>query len=266
VVDPTSPAVRGIRAKLRRAVDHLEALYTGISAFTDANPASLTSQPRKLQPEVWAFDVVLSKPIPIEWSVAFGEFVHNLRSALDNTVSLLAVINGGDDRRSAFPIYDVPDLYAARAPRKLAGLPQEAQAFIERLQPFPGQTAVIPHYLHSLEEMWNADKHRVLQPWGIQLSEPAVDFRPYPESVVLVNQVWQSGVVHHGAEAVRLTFSGPTDYVEMEGSVTFNVAIETPDDPTGEYGGTFMSLYDGVASVIHALLAMTDGYPTHPPY
>lgn len=264
MLDPTDLAVRGVRAKLRRASDHLEALYSGISAFTDGHPASL-NRPRQLDPETWVCDAVLCKPIPIEWSVALGEFVHNLRSALDNTVSLMSVFHGGSDARSAFPIYDTPDKFERRGRRKIVGLPQEATAFIERLQPFASK-AVIPHYLHSLEEMWNADKHRTLHPWGVQLGERDVTIRPHPETVVIVSEEWKSGVIHDGAEALRLTFSEPTYQVEMEGSVAFQIVVETPDDPTGEYGGTFMSLYDGVASVVHALLAMIDGYPAYPPY
>jgi hypothetical protein len=263
-VEPIDPAVRGVRAKLARALHHLEALYTDISTFTERHPATLGS-PHQVSDEVWVYHAVLSQPYPIEWSVRLGEAVHDLRSALDNTVSVMTAARGGDVNTSAFPVYDSADKFQRHGSRKIAALPEEARAFIEGLQPYASES-VIPHYLHSLEEMWNADKHRLMQPWGLQLGERDVRFTVDPETVVIVGELWAPRVIQNGAPALLLRFSGRPTKVQMEGDVAFGVAIETPDDPEGEYGGTLFSLYDGVVSVVHALLAMMDGFPAHPPY
>lgn len=255
--------ILGVRAKLDRALHLLEQLEPELDAWSTGEHIDIA---KRLQPEphVWVYHLVYKQPMPVGWSILLGEIVHNLRSALDNAVYLIAVAHGGDGGTTAFPIFADESEFKARGAYRIKSLPEHARSFIESVQPFSSE-AVIPHVLRSVDKLWNLDKHRAVQPWGIQISERSIDWTIEPEGIVVVEEVWATGVIHHGTEALRMTLSGHPYKVGMKGHLTYQVAIDDPTDPAGKYDGTLMSMYDGTAAVAHVLLSMIDGHPPYSP-
>jgi hypothetical protein len=102
------------------------------------------------------------------YGVIIGDFVHNLRSALDHAVWKLAAppIEG----LTGFPVCleerDRPGSFfggkgtRAKGRNRLKNVPKPAFDFIERVQPYNRMQATAP--LWQLNEMWNEDKHRTL--------------------------------------------------------------------------------------------------------
>jgi hypothetical protein len=98
-------------------------------------------------------------------SVVIGEFLYNLRSALDNLVCALVRIgrNGSSCSGRGFPIHTDCDKFDAEAARKLRGVPPSARALIQGLQPYSrGNLGATIDPLNILNLLRNKDTHRAL--------------------------------------------------------------------------------------------------------
>jgi hypothetical protein len=170
--------LHGVWAKWERGTESLGALNKEVIALgREPNPYSIVSQidregshyiyrlyPNWHQARIW------------RWGAILGEIVHNYRSALDQLVCKLAILNDVTPRKShAFPMRRKEPLegfaVAMRQKRRdksgrtrygpLFGLGDEATALIERNQPYKGGDARLLLLLH---EFWNTDKHEQLVP------------------------------------------------------------------------------------------------------
>lgn len=111
-------------------------------------------------------------PVPTDVRLLFGDYVHNLRSVLDQLVWNLAALNLGNGRpgRSvAFPVAtDRSDWEGARN-RQLRGVPEPWHDVIEWAQPFnvdpPSEHPL--YYLHHLDV---ASKHHQVVGFGLTLA------------------------------------------------------------------------------------------------
>jgi hypothetical protein len=100
------------------------------------------------------------KPTP-ELSVAVGDFLFAVRSALDHLACQLVIANGSaPDTKTMFPITSSPELFtgALVKRKRLRGASTASCALIERLQPYHAGNKV----LERLDALHNADKHRTL--------------------------------------------------------------------------------------------------------
>ena len=172
---------------------------------------------------------MLIEDAPIRLGVIVGDFIHNLRSALDHLVWQFVRREGNRPRRSnAFPIHTSQENFIQRvvcAPKNrdpLQGIdPQgDAWTFIEGLQPYHGADPAL-HPLTILNSFWNSDKHRVVQTamtfpealpsemvgWNPTTNPIEKEF-PYPADAPLVD----------GAELARLRFDpmGPDPQVYVK--------------------------------------------------
>ena len=129
---------------------------------------------------------IVQQPDPVV-AVMLGDFVHNLRSALDHVV--VAATHPHSKRKNAgFPIstenlwardskrrYIVRDTERRKSFRRaIDGLPSEAQAIVIRAQPY-----FLPHRAHEnildiISRLENADKHRELITVGTGLEKPMI--------------------------------------------------------------------------------------------
>ncbi|MFZ3214152.1 MAG: hypothetical protein WA188_21815 [Terriglobales bacterium] len=92
--------------------------------------------------------------------VVVGDFLFNVRCALDYVVWQLVLRGGGQPRRSnQFPISRTAKLFEDAVRRgNLDGVPEKAQALIESLQPYHGGNEP----LGTLAHFHNIDKHQEL--------------------------------------------------------------------------------------------------------
>jgi len=169
----------GCVAKLQRAEAHIDTLHAKIGTFLKGEPV-----PYGLIPEV---DVQASKALwrlrvieepPLEWSTITGDYVQNLRAALDHLIWVLVKANGFEPTNSnAFPIFDVkpPDKSShgerQRWNRQVYGLHPSVLRFLDLCQPYKGPDRPSAHILAGLRTLSNEDKHRTLLPAFVAVDE-----------------------------------------------------------------------------------------------
>jgi hypothetical protein len=115
-------------------------------------------------------------------AIELGEWLYNLRAALDYTAYALAIYNTKsdpppDEAAIQFPIYDTPTQFANHQ-RCIQPLAEKHRRWIEAMQPYsynavPGQTA-----MYWVNHLARIDRHRKLQVVGGYISEssPIVTF------------------------------------------------------------------------------------------
>ena len=122
----------------------------------------------------------IDRPFPEWWSLIVGDFVQNLRAALDHFVCQLIYDAGGEPtRQNAFPIFhkrpsDRPSKNRWKA--QVGGLHDAAIAFIERRQPYYHDEDPRNHTFFALRELSNEDKHRLVLPVVCAIAAPSEDF------------------------------------------------------------------------------------------
>lgn len=173
--------LRGPRAKLRRAQEHVGTLRSKITLAGHPDPTVISLR-RQFEPDCNAVVYRIDRVIQIgdDWGLIVGDAIHNMRSALDHLAWALAVrhykgVPPNDVKiikDIQFPVFsdgkhwpthrylkhmgaaDV-DLLEQFQPFKLSSV----QRFVMRLE----RPGVIPHALEALVAMSNSDKHRVIQ-------------------------------------------------------------------------------------------------------
>lgn len=157
------PWMESVDAKVRRAKEHLWTLNRDLAeAARSYQPTIYLKQDDQ---RVWLIVLNGAPYLPMEHSVVFGDFLHNLRSSLDALVYGLVKRAGGEPtRHCAFPVLLSQSDFEKRTSGHrdaLAGVPSAARTIIRDLQPFQrgiGNMELDP--LHQLNTMWNEDKHR----------------------------------------------------------------------------------------------------------
>jgi hypothetical protein len=232
----------GCEAKLLRAQQNLKFLDDEIGGYLDRHvePIPRVSQ---FDPEtrrmVWSF-VAVEEPDLILAAVV-GDFIHDLRSALDHLAFELSFRDTGGtipSRKIAFPCCRTQAAWLSPSTEaKLKGINKRHRAMIYRAQPCyrrkdaptnPRTNVRRPRRaLADLESFWNDDKHRTLQPVA------SAPFNLYGE-IVAIRDCVVSGTLHlerdvfgrpimAGTRAFWLPVrpTGPNPQVEMD----FQVAV-----------------------------------------
>jgi hypothetical protein len=238
-VDPLA----GCIAKVERAEAHLATLFPLINAFLSAEREP---KPYRLAPEIhaesarclWRFRVV-EKP-PLDWSMIVGDYLQNLRAALDHLVWILVRANGCEPSRgNCFPLFDVePSRKRAngergRWNRQVAGLHPAVINFIEDCQPYKAPDGPDSHILGALRTLSNEDKHRTVLPTLIAINEDATKFKfkslevrdikvpPEPIQMRAGRPLQENDV----ALEMPIEITGPQPEVKLVGAVSLDVGF-----------------------------------------
>lgn len=105
-----------------------------------------------------------TEPVPLELSALFGEWLYNLRSALDHIVWASAAYAAGSvppdgEDRLQYPIYDTEDRWI-RNRWRLKSLPTHQVQMLHRMQPFNSDSDA--NFLRWINELARMDRHRHL--------------------------------------------------------------------------------------------------------
>lgn len=169
--------------KLRRAEQHLADLEGLIESYVASNPyRAVCPAPPKRKPCRWRFVLEMVQP-PDPWlAVVLGDFLFDVRSALDHVAVAIAPANRQSN--AGFPIIREPifmmgplvkDVSEKREvfERNTRGMPPDAIAIIKQVQPCDGREDAL-HALAALGIMRNADTHRRLNVFAVGLTDPLV--------------------------------------------------------------------------------------------
>lgn len=195
-------------AKLRRAGDHLNALHIAAQAFIDRQPYQIITEQ---EAEGWrVFYLKVREPPPIELGTVFGDLLHNLRSALDNLVTQLILLNDKPvPRITGFPVFDKERKFKAVGVKRINGVRSDHAAIIEGLQPYHGRTDATARAVELLSSYANLDRHKLVHPTFVGPAQTDIPFifrrKPIDTNVVIEGQVTAAGFrLEDGAELARL--------------------------------------------------------------
>jgi len=221
----------GINAKLARAETNLGCFYGEWERFLREKPYRFPGQ-FEAQESAYVFRAQFLKEPPTMIGVILGEFVHNLRSTLDQLVWQLALLNGIEPSGTQFPIVSAHKGWPTRRVEGwIKGVSSKHGAIIESFQPYhPGREP-----LKWLGDLSNVDKHRVVHPSGIAVKPGVVD----PGFRLTANDDAGYGgeiILHHdrllenGAEVVCAPCKpvGPAPQMYMDGEPAIQPAFGLP--------------------------------------
>jgi hypothetical protein len=162
----------GVYAKLDRARQHAHDLHTSVSDWSTAPTYRFEREPGA-KPGSYVWKVHGLAPLNPEWSVLFGDFLTNVRAALDHLAWQLAELDvaaGGQGPSEAtnFPIKEQDvDRKGNPKPARIQGVVNPSViAAVESVQPYEtarrtGEPAT-HDVLYGLNKLVNIDKHRLL--------------------------------------------------------------------------------------------------------
>ncbi|HTZ62522.1 MAG TPA: hypothetical protein VMB51_00285 [Solirubrobacteraceae bacterium] len=156
--------------RLARAEDHLEAIEGQLLAYYNSDPYQMSGKYESdadgggatVEPTDGWVD-----PIPVRLNTLVGEFLHDLRSALDHLARQL-VIQGGHEPASReeipFPVFTKAPVANKAGKKALPNFRRRvsiaAREVIHEAQPYQWGDAYARHPLWILHQLWNIDKHR----------------------------------------------------------------------------------------------------------
>ena len=165
--------LRGCIARLNRAEDHLQAVVGYVNAFLAGGIGDFALEMDRQGRAV--VRVVEARPPGDGLSLAIGEYVYSVRSALDHLAYQLAALHTGDPlpdsvaASSAFPIARSGPHFRSLARTRLKGVSPKARSAIEKLQPYHRRKMPDAKALALLNDLCNVDKHRMLHPTASML-------------------------------------------------------------------------------------------------
>jgi hypothetical protein len=226
-------------AKLARAREHLEVLKSEIPAsIEDAGPYSIRFSEVDPQTGWCSIFLVPNQTDKPRLGGVLGDFIHNLRCALDYIVTALVDANQATlTTRHQFPVYIDEAAYRAKvgtattvvAKGNLGGI-VDGLALIEQWQPYRLKPNPRADPLFVVQRFSNADKHR--EPVAL-LSIPvgSIEF-DYNGTIVEKDEFaeltnWRAD---QESEIGRIRFDPPiAENLRVKGSLTVAVTFMTPE-------------------------------------
>ena len=229
----TRPSLDACFNKVHWAKAELQSLADAVSTYFAEKPYTFVCQHDDTTG--WnVFRLKVLKSPPSDLSIRVANIANNLRSALDNTVWQLWLLNGQDPagKRTEFPVFKDRKLFDQRGRRSLAGMRDDHAFLVEAAQPYHRGKGAKTNPLWVLHErFWNEDKHRV--PLKPVLVPEETEFGPAgsftASDAIMVDAFTVLGrPIDEGAEVgrARIVGIGPNPHVEMSGQFPGYIALE----------------------------------------
>jgi hypothetical protein len=159
MLGPAADRLFDAKLKIERANRHISEVECALNAFYDLKPYKVRTK-RDPQTRRLIYYVASIEETPRHLLLAAGDAIQNLRSALDHLAFQLFLAGvGGKERDVQFPISADATAYKNAVPRRLPGVRQDALDLLDAVEPYKGGKG---HQLWVLQELNNADKHRLL--------------------------------------------------------------------------------------------------------
>jgi hypothetical protein len=239
-----SERLRHVRVKLERAEQHLDALEKLVGAFIEDQPFRIS---QSLDPETGdtvATVIVRREPPPIFGAIV-GDYVHNLRAALDYVAWQLVDCNtGAPGAHTYYPICNTQREFDYKSVRMLRGASPLAIAAVSVLQPFRSSDPH-SHPLALVHRLDVEDKHRLLHVVGGVYSGPIEIETEEKEDIVVqrIDDPSPTGFLRHGAVLMR----APASVGDVRIRVRFGVALNTYRHPLMP---TLMQVYAAIEQAV----------------
>jgi hypothetical protein len=218
------------RARLARAEEHRKALDAELRAFREQHPYSIADEP---QTDGWhILRIKLAEPPP-RLGCIFGDWLQNLRSALDNLAHQLVLLGGGTPRGTGFPIFTNSDDFPKRGVARIRGALPQHITLIEQLQPYHGLQNPSRAALELVHRLAKLDRHAALHPTLVALAKgnPPFSIEREPIDAEFAVEIHPaSGPLKDGAEIARLRFTAETPQLDVQVQGKFATEVAFGDD------------------------------------
>jgi len=157
-----------INHKLKWTKHHFDILDKVVTEYVDSkNIVFVAKRHNEAKTMAWGnFESTIDAPTPTIISHVFGDVLQSANSCLDYLVCELFIRhNPGQEAKPShkFPIVASHGAFNEEIGKNaLFGIPFEAVAIIESLQPYEGRTDPVPALLLALRTLTNTHKHRKL--------------------------------------------------------------------------------------------------------
>lgn len=207
---------------------------------------------------------VATEPDLLRAGLIFGDAVHNLRSALDHALCSCVVASGGTPTyQHQFPAYTFDPMRREKTRNRwasmTAGIDERFMNVIREVQPYLADEPD-RHALAVLTAYSNADKHRVLTPVALGVSEAMSErlkLDPIDLEITGSATLRQDIILGEGVEVLRFPVrkTGPDPHVDIYGHLAVSMAFG--DDLTPATG--FAMVGASVQGVVEALADLAVG-------
>jgi hypothetical protein len=202
-----SHPLRGCRAKLDRAYEHLEAFEPEFFAATKQGiPITFRSE-FDSQTQTVSIKIADVPEIPDRWMLIAADALQNFRAALNHLAWELAILGlrRCDETRepiwrTEFPIATEPEKFRADT---IADLHPLHQAMIKGFQPYHRGNLAPVYPLARLQRLTNTDKHRTLQLGFIAPIESTIGLYTAYDCTVTHSHYFVLDALRVGAEYAR---------------------------------------------------------------
>lgn len=259
---PDPPELAHHRARLDRAVEHYKNFGDTWNEYLERRPHRNATTVSPDGRGVIRFSRI--EPVPQQLALAFGEFLHQLRAALDNCLYTVAVIDAGQSpppggERLQWPICLTPAEWKRNAAR-YAHLSPEIVDALEAIQPYKTN---YPDWncLRILHDLARIDRHRTLPVVELYNVEGRIRYDATCISEVEIRK----GIVTPGDVLVGFTYTGADTLgpEHIDGDFEFDVDLVDvresigpfSDEPTRPYG----SLAKRMQALYRAVVEYTEG-------
>lgn len=264
--------------KFKRAQRHMVEIRHALRAYAKANPYSPTcikdpKRERKRRPIRWHYVLNLDPPNEM-FTLMLGDFIHNIRSALDH----VAVANSRPDcqKSAGFPL-ETRDIFALnerwefihpdRDARKsfnrmIEGMHFLAKTVVIESQPYRSVTPV-SHILGLISRLENLDKHRQLVATGAGLRGGAIHTAirgvPYRTDQLGRHQFFNNHAEIFSFEVINPQLTEAEVDVKCTGSATINVEAAGIEGQPGNYQFSPVNLILQALAATRIVLRAMDG-------
>lgn len=285
------PSLEGVALKLLRAKHHFNALGEVCQKAIEQS----AGDPFVEREGDWEVVRVGIRKFPLWPSIVSGDYVHNLRAALDHLVwQLVKVSDAKPGPWNSFPIYgdkdnfirDVKERAKKRRSGPLAGIDKRGPiwALIESYQPYthtelppwlpadmPNRERWAPRFSHLaiLTALDNVDKHRTIHGFSVfpDKRKPINQSLSWNPEAVLIEQKnresWEP--LEDGAELARFRFRpGVEPNVRVTGPIFLEAGFEAEFSETEGFTillGRMQTIGEGIEEIIESFW---DFFPEQP--
>lgn len=229
---------------------------------------------------IFVFKVL--KPIPQRFGVMVGEIVHDMRSALDHLAAYLVQLYGSEPTlTTAWPVTRSPYEWRSKVERRkrpfqlwrkkgagpLKGIPRSSDAWtiIENSQPYVRTNPARDDPLWELHELWNADKHRILNQLPLYLA-PGIDLVErftFPPGVTPVASKPLLGPERPLKDSTKLAlFEFATPYPSMDVQIKLSLQVALREEKRSHDRGDIRD----TLKLIRAMHTQVQAIPYPPPH
>jgi hypothetical protein len=215
--------------RIGRAQEHLQPIKGELLRYYRSDPCRMRGEfdPNQYgRREVMGPEATLAA-LGVRLNTLIGEFVHDLRSALDHLARQLVLVDKGTPTGSSrFPILARPPRakkYGKHPfPSVSGGVSLAARTLIDEAQPYKFGARYAEHPLWVLHKLWNIDKHRdVIARGGMPQLHFVGDMPPFSYTSRL------ESATEYGAKLLLV----PDDpEMNVNAYATFHVTLHEPGD------------------------------------